>query len=86
MLHCLGKTEEPAQDGFRLSLILIYFSKLFHLERSVVSTDLYWALSGGGGDNHGIVVLMTVKTYLEAKVADVGLELLAASTTSENFW
>lgn len=31
--------------------------------------DLYWALSGGGGGNFGIVVLMTVKAHPDSRVA-----------------
>lgn len=33
------------------------------------NTDLYWALSGGGGGNYGVVVSMTVKAHPEAKVS-----------------
>ena len=42
------------------------------------NSDLYWALSGGGGGNYGIVVSMTVKTYPDAPVAGAGLQFAAA--------
>ncbi len=50
------------------------------------NTDLYWALSGGGGGNYGIVVSMTVKTYPDAPVGGAGLQLSAAYTTKDNFY
>ncbi|KAI9170655.1 FAD-linked oxidoreductase ZEB1 [Paramyrothecium foliicola] len=33
------------------------------------NADLYWALSGGGGGNYGIVYSMTVRAHPEAKVS-----------------
>lgn len=50
------------------------------------NTDLYWALSGGGGGNYGIVTSMTVKTYPDAPVAGAGLKMSSAYTTPENFY
>lgn len=50
------------------------------------NTDLYWALSGGGGGNYGIVVSMTVKTYPDAMVSGAGLQFAAAYTTADIFY
>ncbi|KAH6684560.1 putative isoamyl alcohol oxidase [Halenospora varia] len=50
------------------------------------NSDLYWALSGGGGGNYGIVVSMTVKTYPDAMVSGAGLQFAAAYTTADNFY
>ncbi|UPK92955.1 hypothetical protein LCI18_003890 [Fusarium solani-melongenae] len=33
------------------------------------NSDLYWALSGGGGGNYGVVVSLTVQAHPEAKVS-----------------
>jgi hypothetical protein len=48
--------------------------------------DLYWALSGGGGGNYGVVVSMTVKAHPDATVAGAGLQLAAAYTTPDLFY
>ncbi|KAF4635585.1 hypothetical protein G7Y89_g2518 [Cudoniella acicularis] len=50
------------------------------------NSDLYWALSGGGGGNYGVVVSMTVKTYPDAMVSGAGLEFAAAYTTADLFY
>ncbi|TVY83258.1 FAD-linked oxidoreductase ZEB1 [Lachnellula suecica] len=50
------------------------------------NSDLYWALSGGGGGNYGIVVSMTVKTYPDAMVSGAGLQFAAAYTTQDIFY
>jgi len=50
------------------------------------NSDLYWALSGGGGGNYGIVVSMTVKTYPDAMVSGAGLQLASAYTTADLFY
>lgn len=50
------------------------------------NSDLYWALSGGGGGNYGIVVSMTVKTYPDAMVSGAGLQFAAAYTTADKFY
>ncbi|KAL1862721.1 hypothetical protein Daus18300_008365 [Diaporthe australafricana] len=46
------------------------------------NTDLYWALSGGGAGNYGVVVSMTVKTYPEAIVS--GLKLSVEKADNNN--
>lgn len=50
------------------------------------NSDLYWALSGGGGGNYGVVVSMTVKTYPDAMVSGAGLQFAAAYTTTDIFY
>ncbi|KAG4441556.1 hypothetical protein IFR05_002941 [Cadophora sp. M221] len=50
------------------------------------NTDLYWALSGGGGGNYGIVVSMIVKTYPDAPVGGAGMQIGAAYTTQDKFY
>lgn len=49
------------------------------------NSDLFWALSGGGGGNYGVVVDMTVKAYPDAKVGGASLQILANTTTTANF-
>ena len=47
--------------------------------------DLFWALSGGGGGNYGVVVDMTVKAYADATVGGAMLQVYASNTTAERF-
>lgn len=49
------------------------------------NSDLYWALSGGGGGTYGIVISMTVRAYPAKQVGGAAMQLLASSTTPENF-
>lgn len=49
------------------------------------NSDLFWALSGGGGGNYGVVVDMTVKAYPDAKTSGASLTFLANTTSSEHF-
>ncbi|PSR79604.1 FAD binding domain protein [Coniella lustricola] len=49
------------------------------------NTDLYWALSGGGGGTYGVVLSVTVRTHPEATVGGASLEMAAAYTSQENF-
>lgn len=49
------------------------------------NSDLYWALSGGGGGTYGIVISMTVRAYESKTVGGAGMQLLASSTTPEKF-
>lgn len=49
------------------------------------NTDLYWALSGGGGGTYGVVTSMTVRAYPAQTVGGAAMQLLAASTTPEKF-
>ncbi|CAI6331748.1 unnamed protein product [Periconia digitata] len=49
------------------------------------NSDLYWALSGGGGGTFGIVTSMTVRAYESKTVGGAAMQLLASSTTPEKF-
>ena len=49
------------------------------------NSDLYWALSGGGGGNYGVVLSMTVRAYQSQTVGGAAMQLLASSTTPEKF-
>ncbi|KAI8935070.1 hypothetical protein NX059_007665 [Plenodomus lindquistii] len=49
------------------------------------NSDLYWALSGGGGGTYGVVVSMTVRAYKSTNVGGAAMQLLAGSTTPEKF-
>ncbi|KAK2601094.1 hypothetical protein N8I77_010566 [Diaporthe amygdali] len=46
------------------------------------NAELYWALSGGGAGNYGVVFSMTVKTYPEATVS--GLKLSVEKADNNN--
>ena len=49
--------------------------------------DLYWALSGGGSGNYGIVWSMTIKTFPDVKVGTATLDFgLDANHTVEQFF
>ncbi|KFY17338.1 hypothetical protein V492_00748 [Pseudogymnoascus sp. VKM F-4246] len=50
------------------------------------NSDLYWALSGGGGGTYGIVVSMTAKVYPDATVSGATLIFQSSSTTMDNFY
>ncbi|KAI3547335.1 FAD binding domain-containing protein [Colletotrichum abscissum] len=49
------------------------------------NTDLYWALSGGGGGTFGVVTGLTVRAYPAQTVGGAAFQLLAATTTPEKF-
>ncbi|KAH7337341.1 hypothetical protein BKA66DRAFT_507228, partial [Pyrenochaeta sp. MPI-SDFR-AT-0127] len=44
------------------------------------NSDLYWALSGGGGGTYAVVLSVTVRAYPDAKVGGASLQMAAAST------
>ena len=50
------------------------------------NSDLYWALSGGGGGNYAVVVSMTVKTFADATVGGATLSFFAAENPTETFF
>ena len=49
------------------------------------NSDLYWALSGGGGGTYGIVTSITVKAHESKTVGGAAMQLLASSTTATNY-
>ncbi|KAJ5975562.1 hypothetical protein N7481_009269 [Penicillium waksmanii] len=50
------------------------------------NADLFWALSGGGGGNYGVVVSMTVKAYNDAPIAGGAVQFTAANITTDTFY
>lgn len=48
------------------------------------NTDLYWALSGGGGGTYGVVLSATIRAYPDGPVA--GGTLVVENTNSKAFW
>ncbi|KAL5398744.1 hypothetical protein PMIN06_003906 [Paraphaeosphaeria minitans] len=49
------------------------------------NSDLYWALSGGGGGTYGLVLSMTVKAYADTKVTGAMLTLIQQGA-DDAFW
>ena len=58
---------------------LLYASRL-------ENQDLYWALSGGGGGNYGVVYSMTVKAYPDVLVTGAKLGFTKQEGAGEAFW
>jgi hypothetical protein len=50
------------------------------------NTDLYWALSGGGGGTYGVVVSLTAKAHPDAVVSGASLIFYSSTTTSDVFY
>ncbi|KAJ5082232.1 hypothetical protein N7532_011275 [Penicillium argentinense] len=50
------------------------------------NADLFWALSGGGGGNYGVVVSMTVKAHEDATIGGAGVQFTAANITTDTFY
>ncbi|KXH56739.1 FAD binding domain-containing protein [Colletotrichum salicis] len=50
------------------------------------NADLYWALSGGGPGNWGVVTSMTVKAHPDAKVGGATLVMMAADNDDTAFF
>ncbi|GAB1197827.1 hypothetical protein APSETT444_007130 [Aspergillus pseudonomiae] len=50
------------------------------------NSDLYWALSGGGAGNYGVVMSVTVKAHPDAKISGAGLQFAATANNTEAFW
>ncbi|CDM37360.1 CAZyme family AA7 [Penicillium roqueforti] len=48
--------------------------------------DLFWALSGGGAGNYGVVISLVVKAYQDASIAGAALEFTAADITTDTFY
>ncbi|EED16287.1 isoamyl alcohol oxidase, putative [Talaromyces stipitatus ATCC 10500] len=50
------------------------------------NSDLYWALSGGGAGNYGVVISATVKAHPDAIISGAGLQFASSSTTPDIFY
>ena len=49
------------------------------------NSDLYWALSGGGAGNYGIVTSVTVRAHPSTTIGGATLTITIANTTKETF-
>lgn len=49
------------------------------------NSDLYWALSGGGGGTYAVVLSMTVKTFPAVPVTGASLNIVQG-TSADRFW
>lgn len=57
-----------------------------HLNASrTENSDLFWALSGGGGGTYAVVVSATVKAHPTVTVGGGAITVVAALTSQENF-
>ncbi|KAJ6024875.1 FAD binding domain protein [Penicillium herquei] len=50
------------------------------------NTDLYWALSGGGGGTYGVVWSMTSKAHEDSKVSGLNLTFTTTGISDETFF
>jgi hypothetical protein len=50
------------------------------------NSDLYWALSGGGGGTYGVVVSLTVKAYPDGVVGGATGGFLAEGISQDTYW
>ena len=50
------------------------------------NSDLYWALSGGGGGTYGVALSMVSKLYPEGPVAGASLTFYNTNITNDTYW
>ena len=50
------------------------------------NTDLYWALSGGGGGTYAIVASLTVKAYPDLINSAANLTFSSIGVSEDSFW
>ncbi len=58
----------------------------FHTASRTLNTDLFWALSGGGGGSYGVVWSLTVKAHADIPTSGAYLNFTSATTTQDAFW
>ena len=50
------------------------------------NSELYWALSGGGGGTYGVVLSMTTTLHPEGPVAGPSLSFASPNVGNETYW
>ncbi|PVH98263.1 putative isoamyl alcohol oxidase [Periconia macrospinosa] len=50
------------------------------------NTDLYWALSGGGGGTYGVVLSLTSRAYPDSRIGGAALLFTAPSSDDDKLW
>ena len=50
------------------------------------NSDLYWALSGGGGGTYGVVLSVTVRAHKDGVVGGASLFFPSAGISNDTFW
>ncbi|EMC98973.1 hypothetical protein BAUCODRAFT_65846 [Baudoinia panamericana UAMH 10762] len=50
------------------------------------NSDLFWALSGGGGGTYGVTLSMTAKAHPDTPTSAMNLTFLSAGTTQDNYY
>ncbi len=50
------------------------------------NSDLYWALSGGGSGNYGVVMSLTVKAHPDSHIGGAALYFGASDNPGDKFW
>ena len=83
--HSILSTEFGLAADQTLSFEVVTAEGEVLIASATENSDLYWALSGGGGGTYGIVTSITVKAHESKTVGGAGMQLLASSTTAENY-
>lgn len=83
--HSILSTEFGLAADQTLSFEVVTASGEVLTASATENSDLYWALSGGGGGTYGIVTSITVKAHESKTVGGAAMQLLASSTTAENY-
>ena len=50
------------------------------------NSDLYWALSGGGGGTYAVVLSLTAKVFPDTMVSGASVVFFAGTTSADNFY
>ena len=50
------------------------------------NSDMYWALSGGGGGTYGVVSSLTVKAHPDMRTSSCNLTFSSAGISEDSFW